>query len=162
MRAGILGPDARSGRCDMGRRRSGMQLRAFLANLTLILAACGRDAAPAPIALVPPALLPSACTVHGTPLRTERVPIVYGRLEDGYAAYQEAKRAEFPFHGLMLFGGCVPGKSPWATTLVCEQCRAGALAWEQARAAEGQPFSSDVARRAAYIAWAETIEPRGR
>ncbi|HEX5009505.1 MAG TPA: hypothetical protein VFY71_03815 [Planctomycetota bacterium] len=96
--------------------------------------------------------------MHHEPLRPVVAVTVYGLVDVG-DRYAATHSGEFPHHGLIGLGGCVPGRSAWTIVLQCERCRARELEWERDLATTGVPFRFDAAARSKLSAFWAAIEP---
>ena len=73
---------------------------------------------------------PGACPVHGSPLRDDVVPIVYGRLEQlPVREFREDPVRLFPLESTSVAGGCCVGTQKTARVKFCPGCRAAQASW---------------------------------
>ena len=77
---------------------------------------------------------PTVCPVHGTPLRDDVVPIVYGLLVME-PAMREATRTQFPLAKTYVAGGCCVYPPKRQRVKYCPKCRAAESEWGSDRAA---------------------------
>jgi len=78
---------------------------------------------------------PAACPVHGVPMCTDSVPIVYGLP----LITQEFSRAQadlFPCANTSRGGGCLVQQEAQATVRYCPRCREEKKAWLDVHGAE--------------------------
>jgi len=73
---------------------------------------------------------PAACPVHGTALREDVVPIVYGRPMIVPGLYR-AMRTEFPLAGSHVSGGCCVGFARRHEVKYCPDCRTAEAKWNR-------------------------------
>jgi hypothetical protein len=73
---------------------------------------------------------PAACPVHGTPLREDVVPIVYGAPMI-VPELARAMRTEFPLASTHVSGGCCVGYARRHEVKFCPDCRTAEAKWNR-------------------------------
>jgi hypothetical protein len=71
----------------------------------------------------------TVCELHGTRMRVDVIPIVYGYPPPGYDIDRVEEEAIFPNAADVFVGGCLGGEETHARVTYCPRCRAEKAAW---------------------------------